>query len=153
MRNITLRKSGILGVLLALMLVIFSTPSFSMAGNADISLQTTHSVSVDIDSSQHDDAPTSLHTEKRSPAKSLAPNLGQLLRIGSWLPERINNLEPNYELVIDLSLAIPHAFHPHFHVALTHWQDWTRGSPNTPYRVAGWKDSNLLYRFISQSHA
>ncbi len=153
MRNPTLKQSSIMGVLLALVLVVFSTSSFSIPNNTYTSVQTDHSVSLDVENPQSEDAPTSLYSENRLPAKSLAPNLAQLLRTGSWLPDRINNVEPKYELVIDLTSALPSAFHPHYRVSLTHWRDWTRSPPSTSYRVAGWKESNLLYRFISQSPA
>ncbi|MDA0149888.1 hypothetical protein [Vibrio sp. LaRot3] len=96
---------------------------------------------------------TKIHVEKRIPAKSLTPTLSTVLRNGSFAYERLNEAEPSYELVFDLDEVIDQVLVWRVYLALNHWHDWTLTPPTTLHRVSGWKESNILYRFISQADA
>ena len=91
--------------------------------------------------------------EQRAPVKSLAPNLASILRSGSFIPERLHEAEPTYELVFDFTQSLTSALVWRVYLALDHWHDWTLNPPATMHRIAGWKESNIIYRFISQADA
>ncbi|KKD62114.1 hypothetical protein RN22_02000 [Grimontia sp. AD028] len=154
MKGNALRHNGCWGTLLALLLVFFSLPSFA-ADSVDTNSDHSNCLVVTQHEAQTSaqDALTSLNAEHRAPAKSLTPNLSTLLRNGSWLPERLANTEPEYELVIELANVATLLDYYHYDDTFSHWHDWTRSPPATRHRIAGWKDSNLQYRFISQAQA
>lgn len=91
--------------------------------------------------------------EQRAPAKSLAPSLASILRNGSFVPERLHEAEPTYELVFDFSQSVTSSLVWRVYLALDHWHDWTLNPPSTLHRIAGWKESNIIYRFIAQADA
>lgn len=93
------------------------------------------------------------HIEQREPAKSLSPSLASILRNGSFTPERLHEAEPTYELVFDFADTTPNTLVWRVFLTLDAWFDWTLHPPSTMHRIAGWKESNILYRFISQADA
>ncbi|MBA5761057.1 hypothetical protein H2O73_01780 [Vibrio sp. 404] len=99
------------------------------------------------------DAARQIEVEQRSPAKSLSPNLTSILRNGSFIPERMYESEPTYELVVDFAEVHANTLVWRVYLTLDNWYDWTLHPPSTMHRIAGWKESNILYRFISQADA
>ncbi|WP_245621577.1 hypothetical protein [Enterovibrio calviensis] len=152
------KQRSLLGVLLSFLLVCFSasaSTSFDQQTAAsDLSRvvlsPATHQHQHQQDTSQ---SQNDAHLEHRAPAKSIAPDLASTLRNGSFLPERLHNAEPNYELVFDFEpSSIPSRLH-HVYVSSRYWHDWTLRALPSSHRISGWKESNLLYRFASQSDA
>ncbi|MBE1274675.1 hypothetical protein [Enterovibrio baiacu] len=148
------KQRSLLGVLLSLLLVCFSAGASTtferqtaMSDLSTIVLSPLTHHQQDATTSQND-----AHLEHRAPAKSIAPGLSSILRNGSFLPERLHNTEPNYELVFDFEPSSIPSRLQYVHVQSRHWHDWTlRGPPSSLHRISGWKESNLLYRFISQA--
>ncbi|MDD1792498.1 hypothetical protein LRP50_05070 [Enterovibrio sp. ZSDZ42] len=148
------KQRSLLGVLLSLLLVCFSagasTPFEQQTAAADFSIVVLSPATYHQQDSS--DSQNDVHPEHRAPAKSIAPDLASTLRNGSFLPERLHNSEPNYELVFDFEPSSIPSRLQHVHVSSRHWHDWTlKGPPSSLHRISGWKESNLLYRFISQA--
>lgn len=142
------RHPRILGILLTLLLVFFSVPSIAGAVKnppvkPELFQEITKSASKDVLIPKNDGHQT--------PITSLTSLT--ILRHGSWLPEKLANAEPEYELVIELANTATLFNYHHSNDTLSPRSDWTRSPPVTRHRIAGWKDSNLQYRFISQAQA
>lgn len=102
---------------------------------------------------EQDDPAHFFQIEQRAPAKSLSPSLASILRNGSFIPERLHEAEPTYELVFDFTDSTASTLVWRVYLTLDNWYDWTLHPPSTMHRIAGWKESNILYRFISQADA
>ncbi|KXF81267.1 hypothetical protein ATN88_00500 [Enterovibrio coralii] len=139
-----------MGVMLSILLVFLS--AFAPVSGYS---QPLHSTSV-THLTQANDADTSENSvsdAQSAPVKSLAPSLSSIVRAGSYMPEHANGAEPEFELVTELKTHSSRNPYLHVQILFSHWQDWTLRPPSTSHRLSGWKDSNLLYRFISQSQA
>lgn len=148
MHYLAQRYPRILGIMLTLLLVFFSMPSLAGAiqnqpVNTQLFQEITKSASQDVLILKNDGHQT--------PIKSLTSLI--ILRHGSWLPEELAIAEPEYEFVIELASTATLLHYHHSNDALSPGYDWTRSPPVKRHRIAGWKDSNLQYRFISQAQA
>lgn len=148
MHSLAQRHPRILGMLLTLLLVFFSVPSLAGATQNPPVMpepfqEITKPASQDVLIPKNDGHQTPITT-----LTSLT-----ILRHGSWLPEKLANAEPEYELVIELASTATLLHYHHDNETLSPGNDWTRSPPVTRHRIAGWKDSNLQYRFISQAQA
>lgn len=148
MHSLAQRHPRILGMLLTLLLVFFSVPCLAAAiqnspANPEILQEITQLPSQDVLIPQDGGHQT--------PITSLTSLT--IFRHGSWLPEKLANAEPEYELVIELASTATLLHYHHGNKTLSPGNDWTRSPPVTRHRIAGWKDSNLQYRFISQAQA
>jgi len=171
-----LKHCRVLSILLALWLACFSAhaafsaqptsaPTLSLPTALNTSTSDNHQLSdlssihpaVHSATSKHvhqtDTQSKKVEAEQRAPAKSIIPTLSSVLRNGSFAYERLNESEPSYELVFDLDEVIEQVIVWRVYLALDHWHDWTLTPPATLHRVSGWKESNILYRFISQADA
>ena len=161
MREQWIKRCRMLSVMLSLLLACFSASAALSAGDANAPITKpllTQPIQVIIhhDSAEHHTTSSpvhKLHIEHRAPAKSLSPSLASILRNGSFIPERLHEAEPNYELVFEFSDTHAQTLRWSVYFALDQWHDWTLHPPATSHRIAGWKESNLLYRFISQADA
>ncbi|MGF1909309.1 hypothetical protein L4C38_07705 [Vibrio kasasachensis] len=157
-----IKQCRMVSVMLSLLFACFLS-GVSYAGTADASNASapiikpllTHTLDTEAHQPQPEasDKTRQLHVEQRAPAKSLSPNLASILRNGSFIPERMYESEPTYELVFDFTDTYSNTLVWRVYLALDNWYDWTLHPPSTMHRIAGWKESNILYRFISQADA
>ena len=155
-----IKRCRMLSVMLSLLLACFSASAAIAASDANAPITKpllTQPIQLIVHhdtSEQHVPSPAhKVHIEQRAPAKSLSPSLASILRNGSFIPERLHEAEPNYELVFEFSDSHAQTLRWSVYFALDEWHDWTLNPPATSHRIAGWKESNLLYRFISQADA
>ncbi|MDD1783311.1 hypothetical protein LRP49_19255 [Enterovibrio sp. ZSDZ35] len=150
MQTKEMSKKGVMGVMLSILLVFLS--AFAPVSGYS---QPLHSASVShlTQAKEADASGNSVSDAQSAPVKSLAPSLSSIVRAGSYMPEHSNGAEPEFELVTELNTHSARNPFLQVHDLFSHWHDWTLRPPSTAHRLSGWKDSNLLYRFISQSRA
>ena len=160
MRYLWIKRGQMLSVMLSLLLACFSANAALSASISDVTAPITTprlsqpiQVTIDHDSATDVVPSHQVHLEQRAPLKSLSPNLASILRNGSFIPERLQEAEPNYELVFEFIDADAQTLRWRVYYAPSSWHDWTLNPPSTSHRISGWKESNLLYRFISQADA
>lgn len=140
----------LISVVFAMLLVMLALPAQTSLFSEYSSARLDNVSALTFDEFGHSDSTINEH---RAPVTSLSPDLASLLRSGSWLPEKLGNSEPEYELVIEFTDKHCHKRYARTAALFSYWKDWTRSPPNTTHRIGGWKDSNLLYRYISQAQA